>query len=192
MKKHIFTRALHALLGLAVIHQLIISNFMQAPLDGKVENLAFEMHESIGLTTLGIVGCFWLWVLVRQVDTSISSLIPWFSAKKRSVVVSDFKILAQALLKRDLSGVPAESALASAIHGLGLLAVLAAAATGGGWMFFEESNKDVAESIIEAHEMITAFVWAYLIGHAGFAVVHELIGHALLRRIFPFGRQGDR
>lgn len=192
MKKHTATRVLHALLGVAVLHQLIISNFMQAPLDGKVENFAFEMHESIGLTTLGIVGFFWLWVLVRKVDTSISSLIPWFSVNKRRMVISDFKNLAQALFKRDLSGIPTESALASAVHALGLLSVLAAAATGAGWMFFEESNKDVAESIIGAHEMITTFVWAYLIGHAGFAVIHELAGHALLRRMFPFGRQFER
>ena len=192
MKKHIVTRALHALLGLAVIHQLIISNVMQAPLNGKTENFAFEVHEAIGLTTLGVVALFWSWVLIRNVDTSIGSLIPWFSSKRRVEVVNDIKSLARSLAKLDLSGIPVESALASAIHGLGLLTVMAAAVSGAGWLLFEESNKVIADSLIEAHEMVTTFVWAYLIGHAGLAVIHEFSGHALLRRMFPFGRRFDR
>lgn len=188
MKKHFVTRALHILLGLAVVHQLVISNFMQAPLHGKVENFAFEMHETIGLSTLGIVGLFWLWVLVRRVDTSLSRLIPWLSAKHRAIVISDVKDLIRALRKFEFSSVPTDTALASAIHGLGLVAVLAAAATGAGWLFFEESNQGLAKSITSAHEAVTTLVWAYLVGHAGFAVIHELAGHAVLRRMFPFGR----
>jgi len=188
MKKHIITRFLHALLGLAVIHQLIISNFMQAPLDGKKENFAFELHETFGLISLGIVVLFWAWTLLRKVDTSFSSLVPWFSSDKRSIVMSDAKAFFSSVLKRDFAKIPIDSALASAVHGLGLLSVLAAASTGAGWFIFEESNKDLAEWFIEAHVLVTTLVWAYLIGHASIAIVHELAGHSTFRRVFPFGR----
>lgn len=165
---------------------------MQAPLDGKAENFAFELHETLGLISLGVISLFWIWILVRKVDSSVASLVPWFTADKRATVMRDAKILLTSVIKRDFSNMPIDSALASAVHGLGLLSVLAAALTGAGWAVFEESNKGLAKSIIEIHEMVTTFVWAFLAGHAGLAIIHEITGHPLLRRMFPFGRQADQ
>ncbi|TXH05830.1 MAG: cytochrome b/b6 domain-containing protein [Nevskiaceae bacterium] len=188
MKKNIWTRLLHAALALAVIHQLVISNFMQAPLDGKPENFAFELHETGGLISLGLVTLFWLWALLRKADTPLARLVPWFHRDRRIAVFHDARDALRAALRLDLGAIPADSALSSAVHGLGLMAVLGAAATGAGWLVFEESNKDVAEAFAETHEAVTTLVWAYLIGHASMAVLHELGGHAVLRRMFPFGR----
>lgn len=189
MKKNIWTRLLHAALALAVLHQLIISNFMQAPLDGKPENSAFELHETMGLITLGIVTLFWLWTLLRKADTPFAQLVPWFNRNRRTAVLNDARDALRAALRLDLAAIPADSALSSAVHGLGLMAVLGAAATGAGWLAFEPSNKDMAEALAETHAAITTLVWAYLVGHAGMAVLHELSGHAVLRRMFPFGRR---
>lgn len=191
MKKHIFTRILHAVLAVAVIHQLVVSTFMQAPLDGKAEDFAFELHETVGFVAFGIVILFWVWVIVRGVDTSIKSLFPWFTSVNRKQVFGDIREALHALVHGHKPALSIESSLASAVHGLGLLLVLAMALTGSGWLLLEGQNEQVANSIIEIHTTLSLLVWVYLIAHAAMAVLHDLYGQPVLRRIFPFGRTLD-
>jgi cytochrome b561 len=38
--------------------------------------------------------------------------------------------------------------------------------------------------VLELHEAFASLMWAYLIGHAGIAVVHDFVGHRVLGRMF--------
>lgn len=189
MPRSLLTRLLHAGLALAVIHQLLITEWMVKPRPGREENWAFEFHETGGLVTLGLVSLFWLWTLVRRAETAPGALLPWLNATRRAAVFAELRQAFAALRRRQVPAAPAESALASAVHGLGLLAVLAVAASGTAWLLLEDGNPGLAEAAAETHEVLSNLVWAYLVGHAGLAVLHELAGHRVLRRMFPFGRR---
>jgi cytochrome b561 len=60
------TRLLHGLLAAAIVYQLVGSLVMNAPKPGMPANLAFELHESVGLATVGLLAAFWLRTLVRR------------------------------------------------------------------------------------------------------------------------------
>jgi len=76
--------------------------------------------------------------------------------------------------------------LATAVHGLGLLTVTAMAVTGAAFALLG-LPKDQARLVLEIHKLIANLMWAYLIGHAGLAVLHQLVGQPALKRIFGRG-----
>ncbi len=174
------TRALHLLLLLAVLHQLISSKFISRPLPGDAPSTLYTLHEYIGIASLGIVCAFWLWTFVRHGETRIVKLLPWLSPHGIAAVVEDAVDLIRAVLRRDVSG-ESSGALASAVHGLGLLVVTAMASTGTAWFF---SSGHVAHYAMALHSLVANFMWAYLIGHSGLAALHHLLGSDILRRMF--------
>lgn len=183
------TRVIHFLLLLIVVHQLAGSEFMSFPFPGDPPSLVFRLHEYTGLLGLAVLGAFWLWTMVRRGETRIGRLIPWLSAARRREVVADLlrqlKQLAAGRLPDEGDG-----ALASAVHGLGLLAVSAIALTGGAYYFIESHS--VAHVFLQMHKMLANVVWAYLIAHAGIAVLHHFQGSDIFARMFWAGRTGRR
>jgi cytochrome b561 len=75
-------------------------------------------------------------------------------------------------------------AMVSAIHGLGLLTVSAMAATGA--VFFFTDGTAIARVALGLHRLLANLMWAYLIGHAGLAALHQLVGDDVLSRMFWF------
>jgi len=174
------TRVLHLVLLLAVLHQVISSKIIHRPLPGDAPSTLFMLHEYIGLASLGIVSAFWLWALVRHGETSFANLFPWLSPRRILAVIDDGVGHLHAVLRRDAS-YEGSGALASAVHGLGLLVVTAMAATGT-VLFF--SGGLVWHYAMSLHRVIANLMWAYLIGHAGIATLHHLLGSDMLRRMF--------
>jgi cytochrome b561 len=43
--------------------------------------------------------------------------------------------------------------------------------------------------MLQAHRILANLMWAYVVGHAGMAVLHQVCGHRVLQRIFG-GRTG--
>lgn len=70
------------------------------------------------------------------------------------------------------------------MHGLGLLTALAMAATGA-WLYTQSVP---AGLVLQAHKLLSNLVWAYVVGHAGLAVLHQATGHRVLQRIFGSGK----
>lgn len=183
----LLTRILHLLLLLAVLHQLIGSTFMEEPKPGLSEDPLFQFHEWGGLTSLGLVSVFWLWAIVRRGETSFGALLPWFSAHRLAEVWTDLKSHGQALMRFRLPD-DRTGALASAVHGLGLLIVTAMALTGAASLV---ATDGVAEPIHELHKFLGNFMWAYLVGHASLAVIHHVAGSDVLRQMFSWGTRAD-
>ena len=174
------TRLLHLALLLSVLWQLIGSNFVDRPRPDRPGNWSYQVHQVVGLVTLGLVLAFWLWALVRRRDTPIGTLFPWFSARRRAALAADIRMHWNQLRQWRLPESPIEAPLASAVHGLGLLTVLAMAASGA-WLY----TMSIPDGLpLQFHELASNLLWAYLTGHAGLAVVHQLCGHRVLQRIF--------
>jgi len=73
-----------------------------------------------------------------------------------------------------------ESPLASAMHGLGLLTVLAMAGTGAVMALGGVHDGPV----LEIHRLLASLMWVYLIAHASAALLHQVQGHHVLQRMF--------
>lgn len=121
-----------------------------------------------------------VWTLLRRGETAIGALLPWFSAHRRQALWLDLHAHWVELQQLRLKHAESESALASAAHGLGLLAVSAMAATGTAMAL-----SGVASGVLLAsHKAIATPVWIYVLAHAGMALLHQSLGHDVLRRMF--------
>jgi len=130
----------------------------------------------------------WIWLTVRRVGTSPSRLFPWFSALRRRELWADIVLHIQAARRLAIPDPERSESLASAVHGLGLLIVLIMAATGTvGWLSWDgmSAMSDFTHNLFEIHGLVANLVWAYVIVHVGIAVLHDLVGHRLLRRMNP-------
>jgi cytochrome b561 len=174
------TRILHGLLMLAVLWQLIGSNFIQRPKVGRVANGMYEAHEVVGLATLGLVVAFWIWALVRRGETPVGALFPWFSAQRLKAVKDDAVRYLRAARLLSLPDEGDNTPLASATHGLGLLAALAMGSSGA-WLF---TMAIPGGTVMQFHKFMATFMWAYVVGHAGLALLHQSLGHPVLQRMF--------
>ena len=76
------------------------------------------------------------------------------------------------------------------MHGLGLLAVTAMAATGTVWFFTH--GTPAAHLAMDVHKVVANLVWAYLFAHAGLATVHWLLGSDIFSRMFWPSRRAAR
>lgn len=179
------TRLLHLLLAVAVVHQLFISLVMVVPEAKRPGNSFFELHEWVGLFTLGLLVIFWIWTLVRRGETRFGMLFPWLSRTRRSAVWVEVKAHLASLRQRRIPFAQ-ESSLASAVHGLGLLIATAMVFTGATGYFLPG-----AEFLLEVHATIAPLMWAYLVGHVGLALLHQIAGHRMLQRMFSFGKSAD-
>jgi cytochrome b561 len=180
------TRILHLLLLLAVLHQLISSQFIERPIPGDAPSLLFSLHEYIGLATFLIVFLFWIWTLIRNGESKLGKLLPWFSrARLRSLAQEILGQLRQ-LRCGDFSD-KSSGAVASAVHGLGLLVVTAMALTGA--IYFFAKGSAYARTALDVHSLMANLMWAYLIGHTSLAALHHLLGSDILARMFWLRRR---
>ena len=178
-KRSPWTKALHAVLLLAVAHQLLLVGFVEGPQDDSSGNAFFAWHRLVGLVTLGIVTTFWLWAIVRQSESAIGALFPWLSPPRLRSLWRDLRAHVNALRQSRLPYAN-KSALASATHGLGLLAVLAMAGSGA----IMAVTGAFGGTVLQIHKLLANLMWAYVIAHAGIALLHQMRGHDVLQRMF--------
>lgn len=176
------TRLLHAGVALAVIWQLGVSLAMQGPRGTTPGDTLFSTHSYVGLAALGLIVLFWINLTLRRIGTNAGALFPWFSAERRAALWADTRAHLAALMRLRLPPYVEGSALASAVHGLGLLLMTLMAASGTAWWFTEPS---AAAGVFEnVHKLFANLAWVYLIAHAGLAVLHHLRGEASLSEMW--------
>lgn len=178
----LMTRILHWGLALTISAQLISGLLVPDP----QTRAFFYFHEWDGLAASTVIFVVWLWIYSIQ---DFGTLFPWNRAGMQAVG-ADIRGLFRGTLP---SGGPNNIGLASFWHGLGILAVTGMAITGV-WIFFvipgghgaSSSSTDFHEymQVSWLHKMISYFVWAYLIGHISFAILHQKKGAPIFRGIF--------
>lgn len=182
------TRLLHMGVALSVIWQLGVSLIMQGPRGPQPGDLFFATHSYVGLAAMAVIVLFWANLSLRRVGTAHGALFPWFSAERRAALRADTRAHLAALTRLRLPHYDENAPLASAVHGLGLLLMTLMAATGTLWWFAAPS---AAAGAFEAgHKLFANLAWAYLIGHAGLAVIHHLRGEASLSEMWSLRGRG--
>jgi cytochrome b561 len=185
------TRGLHLLLLLIVIHQLVGSAFVERPLPGEAPDWPYVLHQWVGIAGFGVVLAFWLWTLLRdRRETGLSQLVPWFSSSRRRAVLRDIVVTLRGLASGQAKAEESH-ALASAVHGLGLATVTFMALTGASWLLLFEGTP-LGRLVLGLHGLVANLMWAYLLGHAGVALLHQAFGGDVLSRIFWFRRRRAR
>ena len=162
---------------------------MNAP-DDKDEILAsglplqlFQAHELIGFFLLALILLHWLWSLSGHVQGGFGHLFPWFSKERINAIRSELRDA----LKLKLPDPEKNNALAGAVHGLGLLAATAMAATGA-VIFFNLSDSGhmtrLGETFHNIHGFIAPLMWAYFIGHFAISIIHKKMGRKNVKDMF--------
>ncbi len=188
-KHSLLTKVVHAGLALAVIFQLLNSQVMEHPQDGRPGDWFFELHAYGGLSAMGFVTLFWLVLAFRRRGTDKAYLFPWFNPFGRTRVWQDVKTHLGALIRLRLPAFEGESALASAVHGLGLLVMTAMAVTGTIYylaLLGGIERNPLVHQMVEVHEIMANLAWLYLIGHAALAVLHHYLGDLDLREMWSW------
>ncbi|MGB3243058.1 MAG: cytochrome b/b6 domain-containing protein [Sulfitobacter sp.] len=183
------TRLVHAGLALAIIMQLLSAQFMQVPRDDRLGNTAFEVHEYSGMLALGLAVLFWLTAIRRTVGTDAAALLPWFNAGRRHALRQDLLRFWQDLKRLKLPAHRDASPLVSGIHGLGLLLVTGMALSGTIYAIsglVGGQKNGAVHLMMDVHGAAGNLVWAYLIGHAGMAVIYHFKSSFDLRDMWSF------
>jgi cytochrome b561 len=187
MKYDRTTRWIHAALALFIVAQLLLSLVMRAPNPDKIvtplEINIFKFHRWAGVVVLTLLFLHWAWSLSGHVPNGLGHLFPWASKSRIKKVFEDM----QPLLKFKLGDLPKTSALAGAVHGLGLLVSSLMALTGI-ILFFGISPEGKMTSpvrlVMEGHKYFSTFMWIYLAGHIVMGTLHQYIGHRTLSEMF--------
>ncbi len=185
-----FTRLLHWCFALMIPLQLLSEELMKRPKPGRVRDemqvFFFDMHEWVGMLLLAVIVLRFAWAFISK-EFSVQRLYPYMFASRRPGLLKEIKQV-PSWFKGKLSDLNSnEYYLAGAVHGLGLLLVLAMGITGA-MMLYGMAESGLMTGIIheakEVHEALGGLLWAYLIAHVGMTIIHKLAGHHLLRRIF--------
>ena len=175
------TRLIHLLLLSAILCQLATSQFMRKPFPGDPASTTFDLHQYVGLASTVIVFAFWIWTAIRRGEIGFGRLMPWLSASRRKAVFADAAVQLR-LLARLHAPSDEDGALASAVHGLGLLVATAMAVTGT--LYFVAPHAAFGRSAMSLHKLSANLMWGYLFAHAGIAVVHHMLGSDIFSRMF--------
>ncbi len=186
--RSIATRLLHGSILAAVLYQLIGSQFLSRPIPGETPDLAMIVHQYVGLASMALVMLFWLWSMIRRGETSLRRLVPWLSPARMQAVVRDIRDQAGLILRGKVPD-DADGAMASAIHGLGLLTLTAMAVTGTAYFIIDGGAS--ARTVLSLHRLLSNVMWAYLIGHAAMALLHHILGSDILSRMFWYRTRSD-
>jgi len=190
--KHGFlTRFIHAGLAIAVIVQLLTSLVLVPLSPTEAPNAYFYVHNYSGLTAFALIVLFWIVVMTRKSGTRPGLLFPWFSGAGIRAFWQDLILHLRMLTKFRLPPMQEDSPFASAVHGLGLLLMLAMATSGTIYYFINSGNPDaggLVGFVIFIHLSLANLVWAYLIGHSAMAVVHHYSQNLSLTEMWSFRR----
>ncbi len=173
------TRMAHAGLALAIVTQLATSLFMHGPDETQAGDMLFQVHRYSGLAATVLAFGLWATILFRSRGTDIGALIPWFSGQRLAALWRDAAVHANSVSKFRLPTHDPAAALPSAVHGLGLLLISAMALSGTLYFLQVALGLHSAEPdgmiAMTVHLALANLVWAYLIAHAGLALLNHLL-----------------
>ena len=178
------TRLLHAATALAIVWQLGLSLIMVPPDDAPILGAPMILHEYGGAIALGVLVLFWLNAMTRRTGTSLGALLLWGSTSRLAALWTDVKAHFCAVIHLRAPDHQAETPLASAVHGAGLILMTAMAASGLLWW---QGPASLTETAIELHVLCGNLVWAYLIGHALMGLLNHVRKDTSLGRMWSFG-----
>jgi cytochrome b561 len=156
---------LHSIFAVAVISQLISSEFMQG------STPIFYLHVAGGLTALVSLV---IYLALKFKQHKLAGLYPYSRLGLVEVMTDLINMVKfKSLPDRQAGGLP------GLVQGLGVLLILAMALTGAsGFIIYHWLPwKQAASFLIDIHSTFATFVWIYIIGHAAMACLHWIVGY---------------
>ncbi|MDF2939776.1 MAG: hypothetical protein K0R66_418 [Gammaproteobacteria bacterium] len=151
---------LHFILALAVVSQLVTSQFMGG------RTAIFYLHVAGGVTALLSLS---IYLILKARQHRLANFYP-YSRLALAEVISDLMNMLKfkSLPNRAAGGLP------GLVQGLGILLILAMALTGAsGFIIYHWLPwKTAASFLINIHSTLATLVWIYIIGHAAMACIH--------------------
>lgn len=182
-------RAFHYCMLFVVLYQMIGSIWMTAPEPGKIvswEMIVFSLHVWLFGWAAFLLGGAYVMIKSRDRD-ELGRLYPWFSAKRRAAFFASAREEIPGMLKGRLPPAEYKSALAGAVHGLGLALLIAQGTTGAyvmlGLADYSGKSMDVL-LMFKLHEFCGILVWVFLAGHIFMTLYHLALGHRAILDIF--------
>lgn len=184
-------RLSHAVVGVAAVYQLIGSEWMEPPWKferaSALEQQMFELHEWVGLAAGAALLIMLVSLWRRYGFTLAGHFMPWLAGGSRALFRTQLREAVSSTFRLRAPPATRVAVLAAAWEGLGLLSLAFLAATGALMALIEDSPQ-LMHDIGEVHELGVLPLKLYILGHAGMALLHELRGEGLIRRMWG-GRQ---
>lgn len=166
-------RLLHILVAVLILAQIINSNFTRREALGghSLETTITWMHivSGFGLIVLGIVLLWWMFS-----QRGFNWYFAWAKADFRGIR-QDLNTLAKLKLPEALPG-----GIAATIQGLGVVALLAVAVSGGLWFVvntIQGPSSAFAHSILHWHKFLTTFIEVYFYAHGAMGLLHIFLDY---------------
>ncbi len=176
---------LHLTFAACVLIQLLSSLEMRRPYLGRIitplQSTAFSVHMYSGVLATLLVLSYWLWILKRN-RSLLYHLFPWITRSGLQDIAGDIR----GLLRLHLPNPALAGGLPGFIQGLGLLLVTWVGLLGTFLFFSLPKTQELApwlSLIKETHGTFAWWMWWYVGGHGGMAIVHTLM--ARLAKFFP-------
>ncbi len=172
-------RYLHYLILVFVILQIIISNFIEVSSSGEIGQSVVEyystwMHISIGLSLLLLSIIF---IIIELRKHGISYFYPYLRGN-----ITQLKSDINQLRIKEIPEV-SPGGLAATVQGLGLGALLLVVLSGTTWFLLWSYGLSLADDVKEIHELFTALIGAYVIGHGSMGLIHIFITYKNSNRV---------
>jgi len=184
------TRLLHWAFALLIPLQLLSEELMKRPKPGRIREemqiFFFEMHEWVGMLLLVVIVARFAWAFISK-EFSLARLYPYFNSQHRAKLWYEITHEVPSWFKGEIHEPSSERFIASSVHGLGLLLVLLMGVSGAIMLYgMEETGQMLGfvHEMKELHEILGEVLWIYLFTHVGMALIHMLVGHKILSRIF--------
>lgn len=179
-------RAMHALIALAIVTQMLLTLVMQHPSTKRAMTpqgaFYFQWHEWVGLAAFTVLAANWIYRVARWKQAG-RRLFPWSMRAGRSELGRELGLFARLRWR----SIPLESALAGTVHGLGILLASEFVLTGSVlYILLWPANQvtPLASKVMEVHQFLGPAMWAYLAGHGAMAVWHQFAGDGSISRMF--------
>jgi len=166
-----FFRALHITIALLILSQIINSNFIDSEaLSGSgSESVITWMHVVSGFLLIFFGLVLLAWMLTQRG-------FRWYYAW----LMMDFSGIRKDLntLKNLKLPEAAQGSIASTIQGLGVIALLLVACSGGIWFIANSwwnASEETIDYYLHLHKFLTTFIELYFYAHGAMGILHALL-----------------
>ncbi len=156
---------------------------------GKMEGfdtLLFTLHMMVFGWAAFLVASVYIVILYDDTD-GWGRMVPWFSSRFRKVFFMEARNDIASTLRGRFPLPEEQSALSGAVHGTGILLILAQGFTGAYVMLGVRSDGTMREDtllMLDLHSLFADLVWIFLAGHVAMFLLHLATRHQTIMDIF--------